>query len=88
MSELTGEMTVLLKRRRIGDPLVFVRLPTAAVPCERSSALDAKFADRVDWMQTRGIRIGLNVSECPQLVKRLPLPGTVIPFSSKPSIEI
>ena len=78
---------MLLKHKRITDPLVLIRLPAAAIPCEESSALDAKFADRVEWMRVRGICIDLNESECPRLAKKSPLPETVVALSSSPSIE-
>ena len=72
----------MFRHRRIAEPLVLIRLPTAAKPCERSGALDAKFAARMEWMRKRGIRINLKESERPQLTKKPPLPGTVIYFPS------
>lgn len=86
-SERNGERTVLLRHRRITRPLVFIRLPAAAILCEGSHALDAKFADRMEWMRERGIRIDLKELDCPPLRKKHPLPGTVIPFSSRLSLE-
>jgi hypothetical protein len=76
------------RQRKITDPLILVRLPAAAIPCERSRGLDTKFADRVEWMRVRGIRIEIKESERPRLVKKPPLPGTVIPFSSRLGIEV
>ena len=79
---------MLLRHRRIGDPLVFVRLPAAARPCEGSNALDAKLADRMEWMRERGIRMDLEASDRPRSTKKAPLPGTVIPFSGKSGIDL
>ena len=79
---------MLLRQRRIAEPLVFVRLPAAARPCEGSNALDAKLADRMDWMRERGIRIDLEASDRPRSTKKTPLPGTVIPFSAKFSVDV
>ncbi len=78
---------MLLRHKRITDPLVLIRLPAAAIPCEGSSTLDAKFAERMEWMRVRGIRIDLKESERPRPRKRPALPGTVISFSCRPSIE-
>ena len=78
---------MLLRHRKINDSLLLVRLPVAAKACEGPSALDAKLAARMEWMRERGIRINLKESERPRRTIKPPLPGTVIPFSSEPSVE-
>jgi hypothetical protein len=59
-------------------------LPTVLKHSKESGMFAEKLAIQIQWMQKKGIGIGLKKSECPRLVQKPPLPGTVIYFSSTP----
>jgi hypothetical protein len=69
-------------RYQIRDTQAVKALPTVLKRSKGPGMLAEKLAIQIQWMQKKGIGIGLKESECPQPVQKPPLPGTIIYFSS------
>jgi hypothetical protein len=64
------------------DGLAGKNLPTVLKRRNESGMFAKKLAIQILWMEKKGIGIRLKKSECPRLIQKPPLPGTIIYFSS------
>ena len=69
-------------RNLMKDNLAVTTLPTGVNDSKASRMLAEKLAIQIGWMRRKGIDILLKESECPRLVQKPPLPGTIIYFST------
>ncbi len=60
-----------------------ISLPATTRFAEESKSLREKLARQVEWMQRRGISIGLKETERPSAEQKDALPGTVLYFADE-----